>query len=150
MNLTFKSKINIMARKGTTVYLPDLQARYIKENYKNQNYGIIAAIEALMAIRKYSTNELKGIFTPTEWSFLANSLNGTMTTDSFRCNVGALVHHCIDAEQLDGTARKWEVDIERLTTKIEKLTAAQVEALYFRVEQFWEDEERDLEEFAKY
>ena len=40
-------------RKGTTVYLPEDQAKYIQENYKNQNYGIIAAIEALMTIRKY-------------------------------------------------------------------------------------------------
>ncbi len=137
-------------RKGTTVYLPEDQAKYIQENYKNQNYGIIAAIEALMTIRKYSTNELKGIFTPAEWSFLVDSLNGTMTTDSFRCNVGALVHHCRDAEELDGTARKWEVDLGVLIIKIETLTAAQVEALYFRVEQFWEEEGRNLEEFAKY
>ena len=139
-----------MARKGTTVYLPDLQARYIKENYKNQNYGIIAAIEALMAIRKYSTNELKGIFTPTEWSFLADSLNGTMTTDSFRCNARPLAYHCLDADKLDGLGAKWEIDVLDLMDKIKDLTAAQVEALYFRVEQFWEDEERDLEEFAKY
>lgn len=146
-----KNKIKIMAtRKGTTVYLPEDQARYIQENYKNQNIGIITAIEALMTIRKYSTNELKGIFTPAEWSFLSDSLNGTMTTDSFRCNVGALVHHCRDAEELDGTARKWGVDLGALIIKIETLTAAQVEALYFRVEQFWEDEDRDLEEFAKY
>lgn len=137
-------------RKGTTVYLPEDQAKYIQENYKNQNIGIIAAIEALMTIRKYSTNELKGIFTPEEWSFLADSLNGTMTTDAFRCNAGALVHHCRDAEELDGTARKWGVDLGALIIKIETLTAAQVEALYFRVEQFWEDEERDLAEFAKF
>ena len=153
MNLTFKSKINIMARKGTTVYLPEDQAKYIKENYKNQNYGIITAIEALMTIRKYSTNELKGIFTPAEWSFLAESLNGTITDGSFRCNAGALAYHCLDAyklDGLDGLGEKWEIDIQELMDKIKDLTAAQVEALYFRVEQFWEDEERDLEEFAKY
>lgn len=137
-------------RKGTTVYLPEDQAKYIQENYKNQNIGIIAAIEALMTIRKYSTNELKGIFTPEEWSFLADSLNGTMTTDAFRCNAGALVHHCQDAEELDGTGQKWEIDIEKLVRKVEKLTGAQVEALYFRVESFWEDDNRNLEEFAEY
>lgn len=137
-------------RKGTTVYLPEDQAKYIQENYKNQNIGIIAAIEALMTIRKYSTNELKGIFTPEEWSFLVDSLNGTMTTDSFRCNVGALVHHCRDAEELDGIGQKWEIDIEKLVSKVEKLTGAQVEALYFRVESFWEDDNRNLEEFAEY
>lgn len=137
-------------RKGTTVYLPEEQAKYIQENYKNQNFGIITAIEVLMTIRKYSTNELKGIFTPEEWSFLADSLNGTMTTDAFRCNAQALAYHCRDAEELDGTARKWGVDLGALIIKIETLTAAQVEALYFRVEQFWEDEERDLAEFAKF
>lgn len=137
-------------RKGTTVYLPEDQARYIQENYKNQNIGIITAIEALMTIRKYSTNELKGIFTPAEWSFLADSLNGTMTDGSFRCNAGALAYHCLDADKLDGLGAKWEIDVLDLMDKIKDLTAAQVEALYFRVEQFWEDEERDLEEFAKY
>lgn len=137
-------------RKGTTVYLPEDQAKYIQENYKNQNYGIIAAIEVLMTIRKYSTNELKGIFTPAEWSFFADSLNGTMTTDAFRCNAGALAYHCLYAEELDGTGQKWEIDIEKLVSKVAKLTAAQVEALYFRVESFWEDDNRNLEEFAEY
>ena len=150
MNLTFKSKINIMARKGTTVYLPEDQAKYIQENYKNQNYGIIAAIEALMTIRKYSTNELKGIFTPAEWSFLADSLNGTMTDGSFRCNAGALAYHCLDADKLDGLGAKWEIDVLELMDKIKDLTAAQVDAVFFRVEQFWKSEDKDLEEFAKY
>ena len=137
-------------RKGTTAYLTDEQKRYLTGNYKNLNTGVVETIDTLIAIRRYSLNEIKGIFTPAEWSFLADSLNGTMTTDSFRCNVGALVHHCRDAEELDGTAKKWSVDLNVLLIKIENLTAAQVEALYFRVEQFWEDEERDLEEFAKY
>ena len=139
-----------MARKGTTVYLPEDQAKYIQENYKNQNYGITAAIEALMTIRKYSTNELKGIFTPAEWSFLADSLNGTMTDGSFRCNAGALAYHCLDADKLDGLGAKWEIDVLELMDKIKDLTAAQVDAVFFRVEQFWNSEDKDLEEFAKY
>ena len=137
-------------RKGTTVYLPDPQARYIKENYKNQNVGIINALEVLIMIRTYSLSEIKGRFTPGEWSFLADSLNSTMTDGSFRCNAGALAYHCLDADKLDGLGAKWEIDVLELMDKIKDLTAAQVEALYFRVESFWEDEERDLEEFAKY
>lgn len=137
-------------RKATTVYLPDEQAKYIQENYKNTSFGIITAIDALMTIRKYSLSEIKGLLTPGEWSFFADSLNGTITDGIFRCNKEALICHCIDAEQLDGTASKWDVDLAQLTAKIGKLTGAQVEALYFRVEQFWENENRDLEEFAKY
>lgn len=137
-------------RKGTTVYLPEDQAKYIQENYKNQNYGIIAAIEALMTIRKYSLNEIKGIFTPEEWSFLVDSLNGTMTTDAFRCNAGALAYHCQDADKLDDLGEKWEIDIQELMEKIKDLTAAQVDAVYFRVEQFWNSEDEDLEEFSQF
>jgi len=73
-----------------------------------------------------------------------------MTDGSFRCNAGALAYHCLDADKLDGLGAKWEIDVLELMDKIKDLTAAQVEALYFRVESFWEDEERDLEEFAKY
>jgi hypothetical protein len=135
-------------RKATTVYLPEEQERYIKENYKNQNFGIITAIEVLMTIRKYSLHELKGIFTPEEWSFLADSLNGIMTPRPFRCSAVVLVQHCRAAEELSGKARKWKIDVEKLFSKIETLTAAQVEVLCFRVENFQKNE--DLEEFSKF
>ena len=137
-------------RKGTTVYLPEDQAKYIQENYKNQNVGIINALDALIMIRAYSLAEIRGSFSPGEWSFLADSLNGTMTDGSFRCNAGALAYHCLEANRLDTLGEKWEIDVLDLMDKIQDLTAAQVEALYFRVEQFWEDEDGDLEEFAKY
>lgn len=146
-----KNKIKIMAtRKGTTVYLTEEQTRYIKDNYDNQNVGIINALDALIMIRTYSLSEIKGCFTPGEWSFLADSLNGTMTDGSFRCNAGALAYHCLDADKLDGLGAKWEIDIQELMHKIKDLTAAQVDAVYFRIEQFWNSEDKNLEEFAKY
>lgn len=137
-------------RKGTTVYLPEDQAMYIQENYRSQNYGIITAIEVLMTIRAYSLAEIKGRFTQGEWSFLADSLNGTITDGSFRCNAGALAYHCQDADKLDDLGEKWEIDIQELVDKIKDLTAAQVDAVYFRVEQFWNSEDEDLEEFSQF
>ena len=121
-----------------------------KENCKNQNVGIINALDALIMIRAYSLEEIRGSFSPGEWSFLADSLNGTMTTDSFRCNGGALAYHCLEADRLDTLGEKWEIDVLDLMDKIQDLTAAQVDAVYFRVEQFWEDENRNLEEFARF
>lgn len=135
-------------RKGTTVYLSEDQARYIKENYENQNVGIINALDALIMIRDYSLAEIKGRFTQGEWSFLVDSLNGTMAYGSFRCNAGALAYHCQDADKLDDLGDKWEIDIQELMEKIKDLTAAQVEAVYFRVEQIWNSEDKDLEEFS--
>lgn len=137
-------------RKGTTVYLPEDQARYIQENYKNQNVGINNALDALIMIRTYSLSEIRGRFSPEEWSFLADSLNGTITDGSFRCNAGALAYHCQDADKLDDLGEKWEIDVMDLMDKIKDLTAAQVDAVYFRVEQFWNSEDKDLEEFSQF
>lgn len=139
-----------MTKKAASIRLPEQQTNYILENYKNINFGIVSIVDALQIIRKYSLSEIKGVFTPGEWSFFADSLNGTITDGIFRCNKEALIYHCQDAEQLDGTASKWDVDLAQLTAKIEKLTGAQVEALYFRVEQFWENENRDLDAFSNY
>lgn len=137
-------------KRTVSLRLPEQQVEYLSYNYKNISQGVIEAIDALQIIRKYSLSEIKGVFTPGEWSFFADSLNGTITDGIFRCNKEALIYHCQDAEQLDGTASKWNVDLSQLTAKIEKLTGAQVEALYFRVEQFWENENRDLDAFSNY
>lgn len=139
-----------MTKKAASIRLPEQQTNYILENYKNINFGIVSIVDALQIIRKYSLSEIKGVFTPGEWSFFADSLNGTITDGIFRCSKEALIYHCQDAEQLDGTASKWDVDLSQLTAKIEKLTGAQVEALYFRIEQFWEGENRDLDAFSNY
>jgi hypothetical protein len=139
-----------MTKKAASIRLPEQQTNYILENYKNINFGIVSIVDALQIIRKYSLSEIKGVFTPGEWSFFADSLNGTITDGIFRGSKEALIYHCQDAEQLDGTASKWDVDLAQLTAKIEKLTGAQVEALYFRIEQFWEGENRDLDAFSNY
>ena len=80
--------------------------------------------------------------------FFIDSLNGSITEGMLRCNAGALVYHSQDAQEFDGTATKWGVDLPLLIEKIEYLTAAQVEALYTFVEEFWEKEDRDLEAAA--
>ncbi len=61
-----------------------------------------------------------------------------------------LALQCQDAAKLDDLGEKWKIDIQELMAKIKDLSAAQVDALYFRVEQFWNSENKDLEEFSKY
>lgn len=61
-----------------------------------------------------------------------------------------LALHCQDADKLDDLGEKWEIDIQELMEKIKDLTAAQVDAVYFRVEQFWNSEDKDLEEFSQF
>jgi hypothetical protein len=61
-----------------------------------------------------------------------------------------LAYHCLDAENLDTLGEKWDIDVLDLMDKIKDLTAAQVDAVYFRVEQFWNSEDKNLEEFSRF
>ena len=111
--------------------------------------AIIDALEDLTMIHKQSMMETKGVFTPEEWKFLADSLNGALTTDMFRVSKDALIAHCEDSETYDKVASKYNVSIPELSKKINSLSGAQVDAVYRRVESYWENQP-DLEEWAKY
>jgi hypothetical protein len=140
-----------METKTVQLRLPLELAEYLTDNYKNINQGTIAVIDALKAIRLYSLSELKGKFKKTEWIFFADSLNGSMVEGKFRCNVGALVAHCEDSEEYESTATRHDVDLPSLLEKVKTMTAAQVESLYFRVEQFWgNNSQTDLDEWSEY
>lgn len=140
----------------TTIKISKEQHNFLQEKYKNVSEGVRQCVdniryppsslpEILRQIRLYSLRELKGKFSKEEWCFFFDSLNGTIVDSPFRCNVQALVFHCEDSEQLDGTATKWNVDVNTLIEKVRTLTSAQTDALYTFVEDFWNDDNRDLE-----
>lgn len=113
-------------------------------------HKISQGLADLRMIRTRSMNELKGLFSPAEWMYMADSLNGTMVTTDFRCLPMALVAGIEDSDIYDALGAKWEVDVPSLTEKVEKLTAAQVDAVFTRVEAFWDSEEKDLNEWSKW
>lgn len=112
-------------------------------------YKIADSIAELQMIRRRSMAEIKGVFTQEEWSLMADSLNGTIVTVEFRCIPGALIANIEDSDIYDGLGAKWGVDVKDLCSKIEKLTAAQVDAVFTRIEEFW-NEDRDLESWARW
>lgn len=140
-----------------SIRITENQELYLLDHYKNVTEGISDCInksmipseseELLKHIKAYSLNELKGKFTPQQWKFFADSLNGTMVDGMFRCNVGALIAHCEDSDKFEGTAAKWSVDLSDLCANVKALGGAQVDALYSRVEQFW-DNPKDLESWS--
>lgn len=111
-------------------------------------WRIAQSIAELQMIRKRSMSELKGKFTNAEWSYMADALNGTIITPEFRCIPGALIASVEDSDRYDGLGEKWNVDVKKLIYKIEDLTAAQVDAVFARVEAFWDSEEKDLDKWA--
>lgn len=104
----------------------------------------------LQQIRRYSLNEIKGVFTPAEWCYMTDSLNGTMITVDFRCSTSALSASIEDSDTFDGLGEKWDVNVLELLQKISKLTGAQVECVFNRVEEFWNSPgfEKDLSKWA--
>lgn len=100
---------------------------------------------------KLSANELRGKFTESEWKFLAASLNGSINEEAFRYTADLLCFHNEDSERYDGTATQFGVNLEELNGKIRTLSASQLDALYSRVEEFWDNCEKiDLDAWARF
>ncbi len=110
----------------------------VLEKFPSVSNGVESIITKLQTMQKRSENELRGKFTTNEWKFFAASLNGTIADESIRYQPDLLVFHSEDAEALEGHATNFDVSIEDLKPKIMSLTAAQMDALYGRVERFWD------------
>lgn len=135
--------------KTVTIRIPQEVADWLISDGKYINQAIVESVQTLKKIRIVSEAELRGVFTPDEWKFFTDSLNGTMVTDDFRCNKQILIAHCEDSANLEYLDKKWNVDIEVLKEKIQKLHGANIDAIYARVESFWSGD-NDLDEWAKF
>ena len=127
-----------MAKKTVTIRLSEEAYEYVVASGSDSiNKAIEDAIINLKSIREKSMSELKGVFTKDEWSFLADSLNGTLVAGAFRSSIGVLVAHCEDSNSIDRLGSKWCVNIDELTGKILTLRGANIDSIYKRVEDFW-------------
>lgn len=139
-----------METKNVTIRLTEDVINYINRKEFGMTEGIKDIVRTLQRHEMLSMCELKGMFTENEWKFFADSLNGTLVFDEFRFRQSALVAHNQDSQVYEGTADKWDVDIDSLNAKCSQLTASQTDALYRRVEKFWENPDTDINEWAKY
>lgn len=138
-----------METKTMTIRVPQELASWIEAKKGSSNGAIVDALYTAMYTEKYADREIQGKLTENEWKALADSLNGSLIDGAFRFASSALVAHTEDADKYDGIGDKWGVDISRLCEKIAKLSCSQVEAIYRRVESFW-DNPVDLDSWAKY
>lgn len=141
-----------METKTVTLRLPQDVADYINQQADGGSVtdGVKNIVSKLQRHERYADVELRGRFTPDEWKFLADSLNGSRMLDDFRFSASALVAHNEDSQLYDGTATRWGIDVATLNAKVSALSAAQVEALYRRVERFWANSSTiDLDTWAR-
>lgn len=139
-----------METKNITVRIPANIAEWLDGRDNSYNGAIVDALEKAMFIESYSMDEIKGKLTEQEWKYLADSLNGTLALGSFRYSSSVLAAGVEDSDRLDGLGSKWGVDVKVLTGKLLSLTAAQIDAIYTRVEEFWNNPKMDLNVWAKY
>lgn len=140
-----------MDTKQVNLRIPQELLDYVKSQYDSLNSDIVSAIQRLKSIRQVSLGEIKGLFTKDEWCFFIDSMNGVMVDEIFCCNVGGLIAHCEDSERFEGTATKYGVDLDSLTQKIKPLKGANIEAIYYRVFQFWDNTDKyKLEEYSDF
>lgn len=139
-----------METKNITVRIPANIAEWLDGRDNSYNGAIVDALEKAMFIESYSMDEIKGKLTEQEWKYLADSLNGTLALGSFRYSSSVLAAGVEDSDRLDGLGSKWGVDVKVLTGKLLSLTAAQIDAIHTRVEEFWNNPKMDLNVWAKY
>ena len=128
-----------MATKNATIRIPEDMANWLTSSGDSINQGVINSIETLKTIQDISMNELKGVFTPTEWKFLADSMNGIII-DTLRFNKDILISYCEDAEIYENKATKWDLDLNKFKNKIISLHGANINAIYSRLEKFYSND----------
>lgn len=134
-----------METKNITIRIPvdmydEMQQKSNDPRYNagSINQQIVERLQKQTTLAKLSMNELRGTFTKEEWSALADILNSTMITPEFRYRPEFLIAEIDDTQALEqDLGAKWGIDISTLKDKCRKLTAAQLDALYTRVEEFW-------------
>lgn len=170
-NKLFISKNTIMeTKKSTSIYFSDESIAFLRLKFKNVSAGIneaigiikeadalgisakeiIEQIKILQQIRKISLKELRGVFKENEWKFLADVLKDKIITSEFRCLQSGLIAEIEESEHFYGKASKMKIDLKEITEKIEILTGAEIDAIYFRVEQFWGDKNRNIDDWCRW
>lgn len=149
-----------MAKSITkTIRISPDRERFLLDNFNFLTEGISYCIdkvraggtisdETLRIINTLSLEELKGMFEQEELYFLIEALKGTQVNGAYRCNPRALVAHCYTTDKIYNLSEKHAVYLPLLSTKLEKLTAAQTNALYNYIEAFWNESDRDIEAYA--
>lgn len=148
-----------METKNITIRIPvdmydDMQQKSNDPRYNvgSINQQIVEGLQKQSTLAKLSMNELRGVFTGEEWSALADMLNATMITPEFRYRPEFLIAEIDNTQALEqDLAAKWGIDISTLKDKCRKLTAAQLDALYTRVEEFWANTDtHNLDAWSKF
>lgn len=140
-----------MAAKAVSLRLPEELVERLSKKGENFTQIVISELNSLERIRLVSLGEMKGMFTPQEWIFIADAFNGTLMDSVLRANVGVFIASCEDAERFEGKATLHQIDLEKFLDKVRSLRGANIEAIISRVEEYWEhSHEIDINSWSQF
>lgn len=137
--------------KTVTLRLPVEMVEYLTRENESINQAIIDEISRARQMKLIALLELKGIFSKNEWIFFADAFNGTLYEDFMCGNVNIFIADIEDAERYENKATMHKVDLKELIAKLKKLHGANINAIYERISDYWDNYQKiDIEKWADF
>ena len=122
----------------------------LSSNDQGINQTVLGIIEEHQQLLKYSEEELRGKFTPEEWTALIDLVNSQMLVPQYICVKSLMMATIEDGEKFEGTLTRHGANLGTMIKKMETLTAAQTAAMMKRAKRFWENPGNNIEEWSKF
>lgn len=128
-----------MKKTTITIRTTEFVDKTLSQIEEKQTTAAQIAIELFCYIRRATISELKGKFTASEITALADGYNGTMPVWEYLSSTSMFAAHVEDCEQLEGTFTRNGANFNQVIAKVKKLTAAQVAVLQLELYTFWQN-----------
>jgi len=136
--------------KNITLRIPEEIYDRLSSNDQGINQTVLEIIEEHQQMLKYSEDELKGKFSPEEWTALIDLVNSRMLVPQYICVKSLMMATIEDGEKFEGTLTRHGADLDTMRKKVETLTAAQTAAMMKRAKRFWEKPGNNIEEWSNF
>lgn len=137
--------------KTVTLRLPVEMVEYLTSTGDSINQAIINEISNARQMKLIAMIELKEIFSKNEWIFFADTFNGTLYEDFMCGNVNIFIADIEDAERYENKATMHKVDLKELIAKLKKLHGSNINAIYERISDYWDNYQKiDIEKWADF
>lgn len=136
--------------KNITLRIPEEIYDRLSSNDQGINQTVLEIIEEHQQMLKYSEDELKGKFSPEEWTALIDLVNSRMLVPQYICVKSLMMATIEDGEKFEGTLTRHGADLDAMRKKVETLTAAQTAAMTKRAKRFWEKPGNNIEEWSNF
>lgn len=136
--------------KNITLRIPEEIYDRLSSNDQGINQTVINILEEHQQLLKYSEEELRGKFTPEEWTALIDLVNSEMLMPQYICVKQLMMATIEDGEKFEGTLTRHGADLDTMRNKMETLTAAQTAAMMKRAKRFWENPRNNVEKWSNF